>query len=73
METHTRTIIKSLTWRIGGLGMTFATAWAITGRPALAASIGVVDTAIKLVAFYAHERLWLKIGFGLRHPPDYEI
>lgn len=73
METHARTIIKSLTWRVGGFAMTVGTAWLITGRADLAASIGAVDTIVKLGAFYVHERLWLKIGFGLRRKPDYEI
>lgn len=30
-ETHARTIVKSLTWRFGGLLMTVATDWIITG------------------------------------------
>ena len=73
METHARTIIKSLTWRVGGMLLTVAMAWAITRKVEVAASIGAADTAVKLLAFYLHERLWLRIRFGRFRGPDYEI
>ena len=73
METHARTIMKSVTWRVGGFAITVGTAWLITGRMGVAASIGALDTLFKLGAFYVHERLWLKIGFGRKSRPDYEI
>jgi uncharacterized membrane protein len=72
LETHTRTIVKSLTWRAGGFVMTTLVALVVTGKIELAASIGVLDTVIKVAAFYAHERVWLRIRFG-RKPLDYEI
>jgi uncharacterized membrane protein len=62
-----------MTWRMGGLVVTTAVVWAFTGKVQLAASIGVADTLVKLMAFYVHERLWLKIRFGRLRPPDYEI
>jgi uncharacterized membrane protein len=72
LETHTRTIVKSLIWRAGGFVMTTLVALVVTGKIELAASIGVLDTVIKVAAFYAHERVWLRIRFG-RKPLDYEI
>lgn len=41
--------------------MTISVAWIVTRKPVIALSIGVVDTLIKLVAFYVHERVGLKI------------
>ena len=73
METHLRTIIKSLTWRVAALTITTSVAWVITGEVKTAASIGAVDTLIKLVAYYGHERAWLKVQLGRTRPPDYEI
>ncbi len=73
METHARTIIKSLTWRTGGLVITIATAWIITRKVELAASIGALDTVVKIAAFYLHERMWLKVRFGRLHKPEYDI
>jgi uncharacterized membrane protein len=68
METHARTIVKALTWRVGGFVMTVATAWVITGRMGTAATIGLADTVVKIGAYYFHERLWLKVKFGRRAP-----
>ncbi len=73
METHARTIVKSLTWRISGLLLTFAAAWIITRRIDLAASIGAADTAVKTVVYYLHERAWLRIRFGRIEKTDYDI
>jgi adenylylsulfate kinase len=73
METHSRTIAKALTWRAGGFVMTVAIAWIVTRRADVAASIGVLDTAVKVAAYYFHERLWLKVRFGRKPSAEYEI
>jgi len=39
----------------------------------LAAQIGLLDTVIKIGAFYTHERIWNRVGFGKVKPPEYEI
>ena len=73
METRTRTIAKTLTWRASAFVMTAIIAWVATGRLAVAASIGLTDTVVKLAAYYIHERMWLKVRFGRRTASDYEI
>ena len=73
MESHFRTVLKSLTWRIMALIITTTVAWWIIGEVKLAASIGIADTLIKLFAYYGHERLWLRLHFGRQKPPDYAI
>ena len=73
MDSRLRTLIKAATWRAGGLLMTVAVAWAVTGRAGLAASIGLADTAVKLAAYYVHERAWLRVRFGRTRAPEYEI
>lgn len=73
MESHARSIIKSMTYRTLGLGVTMAVAYLITRQWALAASIGAADTIAKLGTYYAHERAWSKIKFGRRLGADYEI
>ncbi|HAU38791.1 MAG TPA: hypothetical protein DCX07_13875 [Phycisphaerales bacterium] len=67
MESHARSILKAMTWRVGGLLMTTAIAWMVTRRADIAASIGALDTAVKVLAYYVHERAWLKISFGRGH------
>ncbi len=73
MESHFRTIIKSVTWRAIALIITTTIALIVTGQWELAASIGIADTIIKLFAYYGHERIWLKVNLGKLKSPDYEI
>ena len=65
--------MKAATWRAGGLAVTIAVAWVITRRLELAAGLGLADTAVKLLAFYVHERVWLRVKFGRSHSPEYDI
>lgn len=72
-ETHYRSIIKAITWRAGGTIVTCMVALILTGSIELAARIGLLDTAVKIGAFYMHERLWNKLNFGKQKPPEYNI
>ncbi|MDT8299863.1 MAG: DUF2061 domain-containing protein [Sedimentisphaerales bacterium] len=73
MESHARSIAKAITWRTGGTVVTFAVAWILTRRLDLAAQIGLLDTVIKIAAFYFHERLWNRLSFGKKKSPEYQI
>ncbi len=73
MESHYRSIVKAITWRTGGTIVTFAVAWIITGNISLSAGIGILDTVIKIGAYYLHERLWIRVKFGKLKRPEYEI
>jgi uncharacterized membrane protein len=58
---------------LGGLLVTTVVVYFFTRKVELAAAVGLSDTAVKLVAYYVHERLWLRVKFGLRKSTDYEI
>jgi uncharacterized membrane protein len=73
METHLRSIAKAVSWRIGGTTVTFAVTLLISGQIDLAAKIGLLDTFIKVGAFYLHERLWHRVNFGKVKSPEYQI
>jgi uncharacterized membrane protein len=73
VETHFRSIVKAISWRVGGTVVTFLVAWVLAGSLDLAARIGVLDTVIKIGAFYVHERLWNRLSFGKLKPPEYQI
>ncbi len=73
METHFRSILKAVSWRIGGTVVTVTVAWFLTKSFDLAAQIGIFDTAIKIGVFYAHERFWNRLNFGKIERPEYEI
>ena len=71
METKKRSLAKAVTWRLGGLAVTTVVTLALTKRVDLAAAVGLTDTAVKLLAYYFHERLWLRVPFGRAAKPEY--
>jgi len=73
VDSPGRSLAKAVTYRILGLGVTMLAAWMLTDQLRLAAAIGLVDTTLKLGAYYAHERLWNRIRFGRARGIDYEI
>jgi len=62
-----------VTWRAGGTIVTCLVAWLIIGRLDLAAQLGLLDSLLKIGAFYIHERIWNKLKFGRLKPPEYHI
>jgi len=48
-------------------------AWIILGQVTHALEIGLLDTVIKLGAYYGHERAWDRIGIGRHRAPEYNI
>jgi uncharacterized membrane protein len=61
-----RSLVKAVTWRcIGTLG-TFLISYLVTRNAMWATSIAGVDAALKAVVYYAHERVWGHIRWGMR-------
>lgn len=73
MESHLRSILKGITWRLGGTTVTILVAWIFTGNINTAAKIGLIETVLKISVFYFHERLWNRINIGKEKQPDYQI
>jgi adenylylsulfate kinase len=64
-ESHSRSILKGLTWRIIASGTTMAVVFLVTGDLALVASVGAVDVVAKLFFYYLHERTWGRVRWGI--------
>ena len=62
-----------MSYRVAGTIVTFAVALVLTRSIDLAAQIGLLDTILKIGAFYFHERLWHRIKLGKIEPVEYEI
>jgi uncharacterized membrane protein len=73
METHRRSLAKSLSWRVFAFALTATVVWLVTGKLQLAGEIGLADTVVKLGAFYLHERAWTRISFGKAPAAEFEI
>ena len=56
-ETHTRSILKAVSWRTLGTLDTFAISWFFTGRVEVAGSIAGLEIVTKIAWYYLHERV----------------
>jgi len=63
-EKAMRSIVKAISWRIVGTIDTILISWIITGKIALALSIGLVEVVTKMLLYFFHERVWNLIKWG---------
>jgi uncharacterized membrane protein len=73
METHSRSIAKSISYRLLGSTVTALIFFVLTGKGSLSLGAGALDVVLKLGAYFVHERIWDRIPFGRSKPPEYEI
>lgn len=67
-ESHIRSLLKALSWRVVATTTTAIIAWFITGDIATALAIGSIEFFAKFFIYYAHERAWQIIPRGtIRH------
>lgn len=63
-ERHPRTFLKSLTWLILALGVTYTVLVLFGDEWRSAMWHASLLQLVKFVFFYLHERVWNKINFG---------
>ena len=68
IESHKRTITKSVTYRISAWSITVPVTLAMTGSWAMALGGSTLLHALLTVAYYIHERAWLKVKWGMNQP-----
>jgi len=64
METHSRSLLKAVSWRVTGTIDTMLISLVITGSLKLAAAIGLTEVVTKSLLYYLHERAWLRVPYG---------
>ncbi len=69
METHWRSVVKGISWRVLGTLDTTILVFLFSGKLLLAASVGLTELVTKIFLYWAHERAWQKIRWG-RIIPD---
>jgi len=57
-ESHLRSVLKGVTWRIIATSMTITIAYFITGEVGDALKIGAFGFIAKIFVYYLHERAW---------------
>ena len=60
-DSHLRSLVKSLTWRIVSTLLTGIIAFFVTGEIRIALIIGSIEFFIKFGIYYLHERAWTLI------------
>jgi len=65
-ERSTRSVVKTITWRIVATATTFSIVYLLTGQLVLALEVGGLEAVAKLVLYYLHERGWSWISWGSR-------
>src|SRR5438067_2397487 len=62
-ETHSRSVLKGITWRMTAMVDTLCVAWLVTGSVSTALKIASIETFTKVFLYYLHERIWGKINW----------
>jgi len=63
-ESHLRSVLKGITWRILATSTTILIAYIITGTIETAITIGSIEFFGKLIIYYLHERAWQLVPRG---------
>ncbi|MBT5705705.1 MAG: DUF2061 domain-containing protein [Verrucomicrobia bacterium] len=63
-ESHVRSLLKGLSWRVLATGTTILIAWITTDDVSLALKIGGIEFFAKFFIYYLHERAWLFVPSG---------
>lgn len=75
MDSHKRTIVKTLTWRVVATTVTMLVSYIWLGEWGSAVALALTANVIKSLLYYLHERGWNRVGFGRREEAkeDYTI
>ena len=63
-ETHARSVMKAVSWRVTGTVATTLLVFAFTRRFTLSLVVGGVEFVSKIGMYWLHERMWDRLGFG---------
>jgi adenylylsulfate kinase len=63
-ETNTRSIVKTISWRILATLTTMSLVYIFIGDMTIAISVGGIEVFLKMLIYFLHERAWDKIKFG---------
>ena len=63
-ETQTRSIVKTVLWRIVATLITWGTIYYYTGKLSESVEITIVAAIIGMTAYYFYERVWNRVQWG---------
>jgi adenylylsulfate kinase len=65
-ESHGRSVLKAVSWRVFGTVVTSGLVYVFTRRLALSLAVGGLEFVSKIGLFWLHERLWDRLPWGKR-------
>ncbi|MEN8249588.1 MAG: DUF2061 domain-containing protein [Bacteroidota bacterium] len=65
-ETHTRSVVKTISWRVLATLTTALLVYIFTGDITIAIEVGGLEAVAKLLFYYLHERGWAYIKWGFK-------
>ncbi len=68
-ETHSRTVLKAISWRVIATLTTMTIVYLFTREIKDAFGVGFFDIIAKMSFYYLHERTWGRIAWGKRKHP----
>ncbi len=66
IESHKRSIVKTITWRVIATATTMLVAYIWLGEWTTSIALAIMANGIKAVLYYIHERVWNRTDFGRR-------
>ncbi len=64
MDTHLRSVVKGISWRILATCVTMIVVFLYYDEWTAAALVGLMDALTKVVLYWGHERLWQRLTWG---------
>ncbi|MFC7324474.1 DUF2061 domain-containing protein [Halorubrum rutilum] len=65
LHDRKRAVAKTLCYRALMVAITVLVAWAVVGDAGAAVNIGLVANVVKTATYYAYERLWDHVAWGI--------
>ncbi len=72
-ETKTRSIVKTISWRILATLTTITLVYIFIGDTKIAFAVGGIEVFLKMLIYFFHERVWDKLKFGRKEIQPFVI
>ena len=65
-DTNTRSLVKTISWRLTGSTATFIISYILLGNAAISGTIALTQMAVNTALYFIHERIWNKLKWGIK-------
>jgi len=73
MDSRSRSLAKAISYRVVGSLSTVGLIYLLTGNMKLSIGGGLLDSGVKIVLYFFHERVWAKIPMGRSKNSEFEL